>query len=170
MVSYRLRALEPGDIGILLSWENNPAHWISGQRTSPYSKNALEKYIEASGRDFWETGQMRWVLCETYADRPLGLIDVFGAKRLHLRAEVAIFIAPEMRRKGLAQAGLGLLQAWTLEYSMLETLSAQVYTDNAASLATFIQAGFERVGTWQRWVKTPQGWKDVALFQWSPAR
>ena len=170
MVTYRLRALEPGDLGVLLSWENNPSHWIAGQRSSPFSKDSLEKYIAASGRDFWETGQMRWVLCEAYADRPLGLIDVFGAKRIHLRAEVGILIAPEMRGQGLARAGMRLLQAWARDYAMLETLSAQVYTDNAPALATFTQAGFTRSGTWQRWVKTPQGWKDVALFQWSPDR
>lgn len=150
-----------------MTWENNPAHWISGQRSSPFAKDTLEKYIAASGRDFWDTGQMRFILCAAYEDRPLGLFDVFAAKRIHLRAEVGILISPEMRGKGLAIEGLRLLQAWASGHAMLESLHAQVYTDNQAAIRSFSKANFQHIGTWNRWVKTPQGWKDVALFQWS---
>ncbi|HAB31864.1 MAG TPA: GNAT family N-acetyltransferase [Cryomorphaceae bacterium] len=166
MVKVVLRALEPSDIEALLKWENDPAHWVVGQRSSPYSRDHLTRYVDASSRDFWEVGQVRFAVCTEEDSRPIGLVDVFGAKRLHCRAEVGLLIDPAMRGKGFGLAALKALQLWAKEFAMLETLSAQIYTDHPAAISSFKKAGFVQQGTWLRWVKTPKGYKDVSLWQW----
>ena len=126
MVRYRLRALEPGDLDALLRWENDPAHWVVGQRTSPYSRDSLQRYIAAASADFWEVGQIRFVLCTDASDEALGLVDVFQAERLHRRAEVGVLIDSAHRGKGLAVSALGLVQNWAVHHAMLGQLYRRV--------------------------------------------
>ena len=169
MVRYRLRALEPGDLDALLRWENDPAHWVVGQRTSPYSRDSLQRYIAAASADFWEVGQIRFVLCTDASDEALGLVDVFQAERLHRRAEVGVLIDSAHRGKGLAVSALGLVQNWAVHHAMLGQLYAEIYSDHLAAQKAFAHAGFTQVGCWKNWVQTPEGPKDVTLWQWISA-
>jgi diamine N-acetyltransferase len=169
MVSYRLRALEPGDLDALLHWENDPAHWVVGQRTSPYSRDSLKRYITAASADFWEVGQIRFVLCTDASDEALGLVDVFHAKRLHRRAEVGLLIDPAHRGQGLAVVALNLLQDWAVQHAMLGQLHAEIYSDHLAAQKVFERAGFAQIGSWKNWVQTSEGPKDVTLWQWLSA-
>ena len=58
-----LRALEPTDIGFLLRLENDPALWDAGDTRVPYSRYALEQYIErAAVEDVWSVRQVRFVV------------------------------------------------------------------------------------------------------------
>lgn len=166
MVTYQLRALEPGDIDALMRWENDPAHWVVGQRTSPYSRNSLERYIQAASADFWEAGQIRFVLCTVEHSDALGLVDVFQAKRLHRRAEVGVLIDPAHRQQGLATEALRLVQYWAKQHAMLGQLHAEIYQEHLAAQKAFAKAGFEQMGCLKHWVQTPEGPKDVTLWQW----
>ena len=169
MVSYRLRALEPGDLDALLRWENDPAHWVVGQRTSPYSRDSLQRYIAAASADFWEVGQIRFVLCTDASDEALGLVDVFQAERLHRRAEVGVLVDSAHRGTGLAVSALGLVQDWAVRHAMLSQLYAEIYSDHLAAQNVFAHAGFVQVGCWKKWVQTSEGPKDVTLWQWLSA-
>lgn len=169
MVSYRLRALEPGDLDALLRWENDPAHWVVGQRTSPYSRDSLQRYIAAASADFWEVGQIRFVLCTDASDEALGLVDIFQGERLHRRAEVGVLIDSAHRGKGLAVSALGLVQDWAVRHAMLSQLYAEIYSDHLAAQNVFAHAGFVQVGCWKKWVQTSEGPKDVTLWQWLSA-
>ena len=169
MVSYRLRALEPGDLDALLRWENDPAHWVVGQRTSPYSRDSLQRYIAAASADFWEVGQIRFVLCTDASDEALGLVDIFQGERLHRRAEVGVLIDSAHRGKGLAVSALRLVQDWAVRHAMLSQLYAEIYSDHLAAQNVFAHAGFVQVGCWKKWVQTSEGPKDVTLWQWLSA-
>ena len=46
MEGIKLRALEPEDIDVLYSIENNKDLWKYSNRNEPYSKYTLKKYIE----------------------------------------------------------------------------------------------------------------------------
>ena len=83
-----LRPLEPSDIINLLKWENDPENWVLGIRTTPYSRHSLEKYILNSENDFWEVKQIRFAITQKSDGLCIGLIDIFDAQPLHLRAEV----------------------------------------------------------------------------------
>ena len=92
-----LRPLEPSDIINLLKWENDPENWVLGIRTTPYSRHSLEKYILNSENDFWEVKQIRFAITQKSDGLCIGLIDIFDAQPLHLRAEVGILIDPKFR-------------------------------------------------------------------------
>jgi len=166
MVEYRLRALESSDIQVLMDWENHPDQWEVSQRSTPYSRTVLEQYITAASADFWEIGQVRFVLCEAGNDHPLGLVDVFDASAMHKKAEVGILIDSKLRGTGLGSYALKLLQSWACEFAMLDQLYAQVFSENHAALRAFAKADFVEIGRWTRWIKTPNGEKDVTLLQW----
>jgi diamine N-acetyltransferase len=62
MDGLSLRALEPEDLDLLMRWEAD--HVDAGLRVSPYSRAVLSRYLEESHRDFWDAGQVRFVLCD----------------------------------------------------------------------------------------------------------
>ena len=165
-----LRPLEPSDIINLLKWENDPENWVLGIRTTPYSRHSLEKYILNSENDFWEVKQIRFAITQKSDGLCIGLIDIFDAQPLHLRAEVGILIDPKFRGNGFAFQSLQIIQKWASNYAMLKSLSANVFSENTASCGAFVKAGFNKSGILKSWFKTPMGWKDVTILQWQSSK
>jgi len=58
----RLRALEPEDIDLLYTWENNTDVWIISSTIAPFSRNILHKYIENSHLDIYTVKQLRLMI------------------------------------------------------------------------------------------------------------
>lgn len=169
MVTHRLRALELTDIETLLAWENHTDQWEVSLRTSPFSRSVLEQYITAAAADFWEIGQVRFVLCRSQDSSALGLVDVFNASALHSKAEIGLLINSEYRGQGLGPIALKLVQDWAIRYAMLDQLYAQIFSDNLAAYKAFKKTGFGEIGRWKQWIKAPSGNKDVVLMQWIKA-
>ena len=57
-----LRALEPEDLELLYSWENNSSYWIISSTVVPFSKYTLKRYLENSHKDIYQTGQLRLMI------------------------------------------------------------------------------------------------------------
>ena len=51
MNNIKLRALEPEDIDVLFSVENDAELWKYSNRNEPYSKFSLKRYIEIQSQD-----------------------------------------------------------------------------------------------------------------------
>ena len=62
MEDLKLRALEPEDIDVLFSIENDSELWRYSNRNEPYSNYTLKKYIEIQSQDISESKQKRFVL------------------------------------------------------------------------------------------------------------
>ena len=161
-----LRSLEPSDIDDLLKWENNPENWIAGTRTSPYSRDSLGRYIKESGNDFWDVNQIRFAITLKSTGLCIGLIDVFNASSLHLRAEIGILIDPMHRGNGFAIESLKIIQNWSRDFALLRSLTVYVFSQNTPSHMAFISAGFKNMGSLKSWIRTSDGWADVNIFQW----
>ncbi|MBT3365238.1 MAG: GNAT family N-acetyltransferase [Flavobacteriales bacterium] len=161
----RLRALEPSDLDQLLQWENNPEHWKAGPRYAPFSKAMMQAYLDAAKRDFWEVGQLRWMI-EDAAYSPLGLVDIYDASPLHQHASVGLLVDPALRGRGIAPAALKAVQAWATEHALLRTLKAEMLTINHAARSAFTSANFKEVGTMQQWYHMSDGWQDMVIMQW----
>ncbi len=163
--TIRLRPLEPDDIDLLYSWENEMAVWEVSNTLSPFSKYILEQYILNSQRDIYESKQLRLVI-ETLDGTPVGAVDLFDFDPFHLRAGVGILIhnAGE-RQKGYATDALLLMCSYAKEILGLHQLFANITADNEASLRLFVKCGFELCGRKKDWVKSVDGWKDEFVFQ-----
>ncbi len=106
----RLRALEPEDLELLYSWENNVSYWILSSTVVPFSKYTLKRYLENSHKDIYETGQLRLMIDHIADNATIGTIDIFDFDPFHKRAGVGILIANEdYRRKGFATMALKCL-------------------------------------------------------------
>jgi len=59
-------------------------------------------------------------------------------------AELAVWVAPQLRRRGVARRALRLAAGWLLETVGLHSLTLRVEADNVAMLRAAEAAGFER--------------------------
>lgn len=160
-----LRPLEPEDIELLYQWENNIEIWEVSNTKTPFSKHILAQYIKESGKDIYETKQLRLVI-QNENTEPVGAIDVFDFEPYHLRAGVGILIHKiKDRNKGYAADALEALSVYCFEILGIKQLYANITTDNINSINLFEKSGFIKVGIKKEWIKTLSGWKDEILFQ-----
>lgn len=138
-----LRALEPEDLPLLYTIENDPEMWDVGATATPYSRHALRHHIQAMGADITESGELRFVI--EYAGQPVGLIDLTRYDARALRAEVSIAVLREYRGQGIGLEALRLLEEHCHRYLRLHQLYALVPEGNAASFSLFRSAGFTPV-------------------------
>ena len=86
-----LRAPEPEDLEVMLSFENDAALWELGTATGPYSRYQMKRYIAESQNDLYADGQLRlMIVCEEQG--VAGIVDVFSFDARHNRAEVGIVV------------------------------------------------------------------------------
>ena len=159
-----LRALEPEDLPLLYTIENDPEMWDVGATATPYSRHALRHHIQAMGADITESGELRFVIeykeqensaniphglpiKGEVAERPkgVGLIDLTRYDARALRAEVSIAVLREYREQGIGLEALRLLEEHCRRYLRLHQLYALVPEGNAASFSLFQSAGFTPV-------------------------
>ncbi len=163
-----LRALEPTDLAFLVRLENDPALWDAGDTRVPYSRHALEQYIErAAVEDIWSVRQIRFVIgTGTEGARAAGVLDLFDVSPAHRRAGVGIALLPDARGQGLAAEALSLLREYAAVALHLRQLYCAVATTNTASLRLFRAAGYGEVGVRRQWLLGLRGeWQDVVEFQ-----
>ncbi|PVX51067.1 diamine N-acetyltransferase [Balneicella halophila] len=159
-----LRALEPNDIDLLYALENNTMLWELSNTKAPFSKHILQKYIEISHLDIYETKQLRLVI-QTDAGNPIGLIDLFDFDPYHLRAGVGVFIDKKYEGNGYSSKAIQLLKEYALQSLGMHQLYANILATNEKSLALFQKQGFTIAGSKKDWIKTFEGWQDEYLLQ-----
>ena len=168
ILNTSLRALEDTDLDFLYALENDPAIWAVSDTLAPVSRHALREYLkQQAGADFYETRQLRLVICAAPDGRPVGALDLFQFEPLHQRAGVGITILAGERRRGYAQAALAQLLSYARRPLRLHQLFCTVGADNRASLALFRAAGFRRVGVRRQWLCGPEAgqWLDAVELQ-----
>ena len=88
-----LRAIEPEDIELLFSWENDPEIWEVSHTLVPYSKYILALYIKNADKDIYESKQLR-LMIDTADGKTIGAIDLFDFEPYHSRVGVGLLILP----------------------------------------------------------------------------
>lgn len=165
-----LRAIEPTDIDLLYKWENDPAVWKVSNTIAPFSKYILQKYIENSHLDIYQTRQLRLMVDLTdktdNSNSTIGAIDIFDFDPFHLRAGVGILIGGKQNRnQGIATDALRELIRYAFDILGLHQLFCNISIDNAASLHLFEKVGFIITGTKKDWIKIRQGYIDELSLQ-----
>ena len=160
-----LRAIEPEDIDLLYSWENDPEIWEVSHTLVPYSKYILALYIKNADRDIYESKQLR-LMIDTPEGKTIGAIDLFDFDPYHSRVGVGILIhAQDDRSKGYASATLGLLISYCFQKLSIHQLYANIEISNTISLALFEKHGFTICGTKKEWLRSDNVWKDEVMLQ-----
>jgi RimJ/RimL family protein N-acetyltransferase len=93
-----------------------------------------------------------------------GQIDVHDVDADHARAELAIWIAPQDRGRGLAGAALALVGRWLIGACGLERVQLLTDPDNQAMLNAGTEAGFQREGILRGYLLERGGRVDVEVL------
>ncbi len=150
-----LRALEPEDLEVLFTIENDESFWHLSDTRTPFSKAALTSYIKAAKSDIFEAKQLRLAICKNGNQSLLGFVDLFDFDPYHSRAGVGIIIHnKEYRQKGYALESLELVLQYAKTHIGLHQIYANILENNKASLALFEKMGFQLAGKKVDWHKS----------------
>ena len=147
----RLRAMEPEDLELLYTIENDRRLWNVGNTNVPYSRYVLHDYIATSSGDIYTDREVRLII-ENGVGETVGMADItnFDAKNRH--AEVGIVIARGHRQKGYALKALEQVVDYAARVIHLRQLYAIINADNEASLLLFRKAGFNDAAKLNDWL------------------
>ena len=159
-----LRALEPSDLDLIYSWENNPDIWETSHTLAPFSKFVLTQYLKTQHLDIYTSKQLRLVVMDK-SSSAIGLIDLFDFEPTHKRAGVGILIDVNSRGKGCAYEALKLLENYCFNHLHFKQIYANIGIDNTISIKLFESLGYQKVGIKKDWIKTRSGFVDEMLYQ-----
>ena len=159
-----LRALEPGDIDVLLNIENDKEFWKYSNQREPFSRHLLELYIAQQQHDIFEIKQRRYILTDS-SQKLLGIIDLFDFEPFHRRVGVGLIIISSERRKGMGKKALGLIELHCINNLNIHSLYANIAIENSPSIAVFEFCGFENVGIKKEWNFYEGSFHDEFLYQ-----
>ncbi|MCM1036933.1 MAG: GNAT family N-acetyltransferase [Bacteroides sp.] len=159
-----LRAPEPDDVDRIFLWENDLAMAEAAVNGAPVSRLQVWNYVQTYTADPFGAGELRLII---EADgRAAGHIDLIEVDARNRRAGIAIYIAPDERRRGLGAAALAEMIKYCRDRLDLHQVWAHVAVDNAASLALFRAVGFRPAGRLRSWLRRGGEWVDVVVMQY----
>lgn len=163
----RLRALEPQDVDVLYSWENDTALWRVSGTMAPFSRHSLMRFIDEQQYDIYASRQQRLIIETDIDNQPVvvGAIDLFDFDPQNLRAGVGVVISAEYRERGYAKDALNILEYYAKVVLHLHQLWCSIGADNDASIRLFQGAGFVECGRRREWILTSKGSIDEILMQ-----
>lgn len=157
-----LRPWQPEDAGVRVRAGQDPdiRRWTSVPRDVDEA-SALE-WITWSQLAI-ATGESLY-LAVTLDGRCVGSMGLIEVHHDHRRAEIGYWLLPEARGRGLVVRALRLLGDWALTELPLARLDLYTNTDNDASMAVALRAGYTREAVLRAWHTGPDGQEDLVLF------
>ena len=160
-----LRALEPEDLELVHSIENDEAVWEISHTQTPFSKYIIKDYIKNSHKDIYEVKQLRLTIA-TSDDRAVGLIDIFDFDFKNRRAGIGLVIKElKDRGQGYGSEAIGLLINYCFNKLNLHQLYCNINEQNKASIKVFKSHGFKSVGLKKDWNLINGNFENVYLMQ-----
>lgn len=158
-----LRALEPEDLELLYTIENDASLWWIGTQTAPYSRYQLRDYIASSQADIYKDGQVRFVIEED--GTAVGLADLFDFSPRNMRAEIGIALLRSAQGHGVARQAVRLLEDYGRNVVPLSQIYAIVPESNTASVRMLTECGFQHTATLSNWVLHAEKMENAMVMQ-----
>lgn len=159
----KLRALEPEDLEILYTIENNPSEWNVGATNVPYSRYVLRDYIANTTSDIYADRQLRLMVTNDSGDT-VGIVDLVNFEPRHLRAEIGIVILDRYRCHGYGEAALQKLITYARSILHLHQLYAIVPVSNTSCIQLFDKLEFKDSHCLRKWLFGDHGFEDAVMF------
>ena len=163
--NIRLRAVEPQDLERLYTWENNASLWMVGNTRQPYSKYALKQYIQQIDSDIYESKQLRLMIADELTGETVGTVDLFDFDIHNSRIALGLFIDSTKQGKGYATKALHIIEEYVFNFLKINQLYCHIAENNLASRQMFLKEGYETNGILKNWIKTPEGFDNIIVFQ-----
>ncbi len=162
----KLRAVEPEDLDLLYSWENETTLWIHGNTLAPYSKLVLRQYInDALEMDIYQSKQLRLMIDHVSENKTIGTVDLYEIDAHNRRAGIGILIDKAYRQQGMASQALTLAKEYAFDFLYLHQLYAYISVSNLNSIKLFNKSGYKEVGILKDWLQRGEKFEDVQLLQ-----
>lgn len=162
----KLRAVEPEDLELFYSWENNTEIWQMSNTLVPFSKYILRSYIQTSHIDIFQAKQFRFMIDHKESGKTIGTIDLFDYDPVNLRVGLGILIAlKEFRGKGLALNSINLIKKYCFTSLNLHQIYCNISENNLESQNLFKKAGFKLSGIRNDWLLVNGKWVNDVIFQ-----
>lgn len=137
-----LRPLEPEDLDVLYTIENDLELWNAGYTTVPYSRYILHEYIANSTCDIYADRQVRLMAVTKDGGDVVGIVDVTGFEPRHNRAELGLVVRKEHRHKGYGRNIVEKIIEYSREVIHLHQIYVVIDIDNEMSIELFKNCGF----------------------------
>ncbi|MBQ2540029.1 MAG: GNAT family N-acetyltransferase, partial [Paludibacteraceae bacterium] len=115
-----LRKLEPTDLPFLYQWENDATAWSDGNNHNPLSQQDLREYIKSTTGDIYRDGQLRLIVMD--GEQTVGCIDLFDLDIRNRRAAIGMYIAREVRGRGVGRSAVEALEQYAFGFLRLRLL------------------------------------------------
>lgn len=158
----RLRAAEPEDAEMMYDAECDEEAWRYSDYLAPLSLEMLRHYALTYDADPFRSGQLRLII--EIEGKAAGILDLFEISPRHLRTDIGLYLLPAFRGKGSGAEALKVAAEYCRVRLGLHQLTATVASHNSIALRCFKKAGFSITGSRPDWLKTPDGFEDVALL------
>ena len=165
----RLRKIEPSDLPFLYQWENDATMWADSDTHNPLSRHDLHQYIENTTGDIYRDGQLRLIIEDSQlltlnsqlSTKVVGCIDLFDFDARNRKAAIGMYIAPDVRGKGVGKLAVQLLEDYAFGFLRLRMLYAIISVYNTACSHIYEQMGYSPSSLLKDW--TLEG--DAILWQ-----
>jgi diamine N-acetyltransferase len=161
-----LRALEPSDLELLYSCENNRAIWQVSNTVSPYSKDVLHQYLNNAHLDIYTTKQLRLIICLHNSNQCVGTIDLFDFEPTHARIGIGVLIFENYKNNGFATQAVLLTKQYVFNHLLVNQLYCNISASNTQSIHLFEKCQFEKIGLKKQWHQTSlNNFEDEWMYQ-----
>ncbi len=154
---------------ILIAYEDDPELHLRLSEPRPPSGAELGRRSERTEAERESGSIVRLTIVRNGSDTCIGGITVHDFDWLGARAELGMWLAPQVRGGGLAPRVLVLLAGWLFHRCGLERLQLFTETDNAAMLAAAAAAGFVHEGVLRGYTREHGQRVDCAVLSLLPS-
>lgn len=163
-----LRPIEPEDLTLLYTIENDPDLWNSSSASGPYSRYELKQYV-AQAQTAPLGNEARFVVQVDSTDgsesvRAIGLADLTNYSSLHARAEVGLALLKEERGLGFGKQAMQLLEQYAVDRLRIHLLYAFVLSQNIPACKLFESVGYKIQTKLPDWHFCHGQYHEVTLF------
>jgi RimJ/RimL family protein N-acetyltransferase len=131
---------------ILIAYQDDPVLHLRIGETRPPSGAELGRRAERLESERRSGTQMRLTIAAPKSDICRGQVSVHGVDWDHARAELGIWLAPQVRGKGLASRSLRVATEWLLGRCELARVQILTEPNNEAMIGAARAAGFQYEG------------------------
>lgn len=165
MNKVTLRALEPEDLELLYTIENDTDVWDVSSSRINYSKYAIKQYLAGQPQEIAVAGEVRLVI--TNSDKEaIGLIDLTNYSATNRSAEIGISLLRSERGKGYGKAAIKEIEHYARTHLNMRMLYAHTSADSSsAGKNLFLACKYIPVATLPEWHFCNGKYEDLTIFK-----
>ncbi|MBQ9991329.1 MAG: GNAT family N-acetyltransferase [Lachnospiraceae bacterium] len=157
-----LRPITREDTQYIIDWRNSESVRPYFIYQKPFTREGHLKWLEEminSGKGY------QFIICLKENDHPVGSTYLRDYDPRYRKAEYGVFIGSEEHKgRGIGRESLKLTLKFAFETLKLHKVFARAFSDNMASINSFLQGGFEQEAYLKDEVRVENRYRDIVLL------